>query len=275
MPDIKRVINTKFWDDDKVINQFSPEDKYFLLYLLTNKHTSQIGIYPLVPRQAAFELGYSAEAVSILLDRFETKYDIIRYSKDTCEVAIKNYLFHSVIKGGKPVMDCLFKEEKDVIDKSLLWFILDGLDRKYHMQPKKMNATVLEFMDHLREERTKEENNNTVIYGSLNVNNNDNDNDNERYVHESYHESYHDSSHYGKPNKRFVPPTVEEVRAYCTEKGLTNVNPESFVDFYGSKDWYVGKNKMVNWHMAASGWNSRNGKRNQASQFNREAWLKS
>lgn len=256
MADVKRVVSTQLWGDDKVINNFSPEDKYFLLYLLTNKHTTQLGIYFLVPKQAAFELGYSVETVLVLLDRFENKYGMIRYSKDTSEVAIKNYLFYSVVKGGKPVMDCLLKEERDVINRDLLWYVLDGLDRKHRLQPKKMNATVREYMNHLREERTKEEN---ISIPEVSINHkdiNDNDNDNERYVHESYHESYHDSSHYGKP--RFVPPTVEEVRKYCEEKHLDHVDADTFVNFYASKNWMVGKNKMTSWRSAVSGWNHRN-----------------
>ena len=55
------------------------------------------------------------------------------------------------------------------------------------------------------------------------------------------------------PRTHFVPPTVEEVAAYCQEKGY-QVDPERFVNFYASKNWYVGKNKMVNWHSAIANW---------------------
>ena len=58
---------------------------------------------------------------------------------------------------------------------------------------------------------------------------------------------------------RFVPPTVEEVEAYCRKQGYTEVNAQTFVSFYASKNWFVGKNKMVSWHEAAAGWNSRGG----------------
>ena len=56
---------------------------------------------------------------------------------------------------------------------------------------------------------------------------------------------------------RFIPPTVEEVRMYCEEKGYS-VDPQRFVDFYNSKNWMVGKNKMTSWHSAVSGWEARN-----------------
>lgn len=62
--------------------------------------------------------------------------------------------------------------------------------------------------------------------------------------------------------KRFKPPTVDEVRAYCQERG-NNVNPESFVAFYDSKGWMVGKNKMKDWHAAVRTWEQRDKGREQ------------
>lgn len=168
MKPINRVVSTSFWEDETIVNDFSPEDKYFYLYLITNPHTSQLGIYKLVPKTAAFELGYSKEAVMVLLERFESKYGMIRYNKETCEVAIKNYLRHSVVKGGKPVMDCLLKEEDRVEDKTLLEYIyVNNKDKD------KLNITVKEYIYHL-----------SKLFNN-NVNDNDNDNDNERIVNES------------------------------------------------------------------------------------------
>jgi len=53
--------------------------------------------------------------------------------------------------------------------------------------------------------------------------------------------------------EQFVPPTVDDVMAYCEEKGI-DIDPEVFVTFYASKGWMVGKNKMKNWRQAVSGW---------------------
>lgn len=53
---------------------------------------------------------------------------------------------------------------------------------------------------------------------------------------------------------RFIPPTVDEVKAYCTEKGYA-VDPERFVDFYTSNGWRVGKNPMKDWKAAVRTWN--------------------
>lgn len=57
----------------------------------------------------------------------------------------------------------------------------------------------------------------------------------------------------------FTPPTLQEVQEYAREKGYTEreFDPESFVNFYGSKGWVVGKSKMKDWKKAVSGWVSR------------------
>lgn len=169
---IKRVVDTDFWNDSKVIDSFSPEDKYFMLYLLTNPHTTQLGIYELNKKKAAFELGYSDDAVGALIERFEKKHDMIRYSKSTNEIAIKNFLRHSIIKGGKPVEDLLVKEIGKVKDRLLLEFVFKSLE-----QYGNLNDTVKKI----------------IIQNDI-QNDNDNDNDNENDNEVSYHDSYHDSS---------------------------------------------------------------------------------
>ena len=57
----------------------------------------------------------------------------------------------------------------------------------------------------------------------------------------------------GGKKKIFVIPTVDEVQAYITEKGYS-VDANKFVDFYTSKDWMVGKNKMSDWKASVRTW---------------------
>lgn len=57
--------------------------------------------------------------------------------------------------------------------------------------------------------------------------------------------------------KRFTPPTIEEVSSYIAEKGYS-VDADRFIDFYESKGWMVGKNKMKDWKASVRTWqNSR------------------
>ena len=51
----------------------------------------------------------------------------------------------------------------------------------------------------------------------------------------------------------FVKPSLQEVTAYCQERG-NKVDPEAFVDFYESKGWLVGKVKMKNWQASVRTW---------------------
>lgn len=72
-----------------------------------------------------------------------------------------------------------------------------------------------------------------------------------------------------KKQTRFIPPTVEEVRDYCRERG-NSVNPETFVDFYTGKGWMVGKNKMKDWKAAVRTWEKNRDGHTQAQKINRE-----
>lgn len=55
---------------------------------------------------------------------------------------------------------------------------------------------------------------------------------------------------------KFIPPTVQEVQDYCRQKGYS-IDAESFVNFYNSKGWVVGKTKMKQWTSAVANWAKR------------------
>lgn len=56
--------------------------------------------------------------------------------------------------------------------------------------------------------------------------------------------------------KRFTPPTVDEVKAYCLER-KNGIDPRSFVDYYTARNWYIGKTKMSDWTAAVRTWENR------------------
>lgn len=64
---------------------------------------------------------------------------------------------------------------------------------------------------------------------------------------------------------RFSPPDVSEVKNRIAEMGYLHVEADEFVNFYGSKNWMVGKNKMSDWKRALAGWESREKKKSPAS----------
>ena len=59
-----------------------------------------------------------------------------------------------------------------------------------------------------------------------------------------------------KSERKKIPPTLEMVAAYCAERG-NKIDPNEFVDFYTSKNWFVGKDKMTDWQAAVRTWERR------------------
>ena len=56
-----------------------------------------------------------------------------------------------------------------------------------------------------------------------------------------------------RPN--FVPPTLEEVEAYCRER-KNNISPQRFIDYYEARGWMLGSTPMENWKAAIRSWES-------------------
>ena len=54
----------------------------------------------------------------------------------------------------------------------------------------------------------------------------------------------------------FKKPTLDSVKYYCIERN-NNIDAEAFLDFYESKDWKIGKNKMKDWKAAVRTWERR------------------
>lgn len=73
--------------------------------------------------------------------------------------------------------------------------------------------------------------------------------------------------------RRFTPPSLEEVRDYCRERGNT-VDPGKFIDFYESKGWMVGKNKMKDWKAAVRTWERSEPKQGRMSSRQQDSWNK-
>lgn len=59
-----------------------------------------------------------------------------------------------------------------------------------------------------------------------------------------------------KPPKpaRFSPPSVDEVREYCNERGYTTIDPERFVSYYAARQWKSGQTAIADWRAAVDSW---------------------
>ena len=86
-----RNISLSFWTDSKVDDEFTPEDKYFYLYLLTNPHTNICGCYEISMKAMERETGYNSDTINRLIKRMSELHNVIRYSKTTKEILVLNW----------------------------------------------------------------------------------------------------------------------------------------------------------------------------------------
>lgn len=98
---IYRNVSLSFWEDNKVVDNFTYKDKYFLLYLLTNPHTNLIGCYEVSIRQMSNELELDKSEVEELLTRMEQVHKVILYAEETKEILIKNWHKYNWTKSEK------------------------------------------------------------------------------------------------------------------------------------------------------------------------------
>lgn len=147
---IYRHVYLSFWKDDKIMEQFSIEEKLLFIFFLTNGNTTQIGVYKILVKEIAFFTGISTAQVAMLMDKLENEYHMIKYNKNTHEIAIVHWAKYNMNKlGGKPIIDCISSELKRVEDASLLKIILADITRE-----EIKNLFLKEIKE--REERKKE-----------------------------------------------------------------------------------------------------------------------
>lgn len=109
---IYRSVHMSFWTDTKVVDQFTPEDKYFMLYCLTNQYTNLVGCYEISIKQMSNDLGYSKDSVESLLKRFIEVHKVLDYDNDTKELFVKHwfkYNWTSSPKLDKPLINDIEK----------------------------------------------------------------------------------------------------------------------------------------------------------------------
>jgi hypothetical protein len=99
---------------------------------------------------------------------------------------------------------------------------------------------------------------------NYNGNDNDNDNDNKPTTkvagnNKDKEKKDIEKKKVAKAPVRFKKPTVEEVSAYCNDRG-NYINAQNFVDFYESKGWKVGSSPMKDWKAAVRTWEQRDGR---------------
>lgn len=176
---IYRNINTTFWTDTKVADEFTPEDKYFMLYCLTNNYTNLCGCYEISIKQMSRDTGYNEETIEKLLDRFKNVHKIIFYNKENKEILIKNWYKYNWTKSEK-LDKPLLKEIESIKTFDFKVFVANEYNKR-----DTVSIPYVYPMD-------------TTV--SVTVSDTINNNIKEKV-------------------KKFKKPTIEEIKKYCFEKG--------------------------------------------------------
>ena len=217
---VYRNIQISFWTDAKVADEFTPEDKYFYLYLFTNPHTNLCGCYEISKKQVSWETGYSIDTVDRLIDRFVRIHKVILFNKNTKEILLINwykYNWTTSDKFRKPLLKEIESIKCDEF-KEYLSKMYEG-DTVSIPYPYGTDTTVTVSV-------TDTVSDSVIEKGT-------------------------------SKRQRFTKPTIEDVKAYCEER-KNNVDANKFIDYYESNGWMVGRNKMKDWKAAVRSWERNN-----------------
>ncbi|TCI25546.1 DnaD domain protein [Exiguobacterium sp. SH5S4] len=221
---VYRTVQTDFWKDPKIMEEFTPEDKLFYLYLLTNPNTTQCGIYGITKKEMAFQLGYSTETVNALMDRFITYHKLIDYNVETRELVIYNWAKYNFKRGGKPVQDLIKSELAKVKHQPYIEIVgkhvpIDGIRQVYESYYESYDESCHEScdvsLDESPDQSCNESTHESSSEESLNkaiLKTND----------ESYHESYDESS---EKNGQTETKTKTETKAETKQQQQQKKEP--------------------------------------------------
>lgn len=152
-----RVIDTNLWQDQKWRSIKDLKIRYLWLYLLSCPNSFQIGIFYLPFDEMCLHTRLTEEEVKKYLTTLE-ELKLCKYSYETEEILIYNYVKYNINAWGKPVVDMLTKQVERVKNKSLLFDLFEYLN---HNEPTDKISRVIEFLKPLRGLGIKETNTNT------------------------------------------------------------------------------------------------------------------
>lgn len=242
---IYRNVSMNFWTDSKVDDEFTPEEKYFMLYLLTNPHTNILGCYEISMKQMERETGYNIDTIHRLISRMQDTHGVIQYDAATKEILIVHWSKYNWQKSDK-VLKALIDAAAFIKSASFKAFISDTVYIRYgyRMDITTDTVTVSDTVSVLDTDNMAADEQRPAPAPEQPV---EKSVENQQPVEKP------------KPKKRFVPPTVEEVAAYCKER-QNRINAQHFVDFYTANGWVQGKGKPIkDWRAAVRNWEQRDG----------------
>lgn len=95
------TVDNAFWSDPDIADNYTPEDKYFYLYLLTCPNANISGCYEISLKKMSYDTGYSTETIERLLDRFINIHRVIDYDRATKELLVCKWAKYHWTKSPK------------------------------------------------------------------------------------------------------------------------------------------------------------------------------
>ncbi len=231
-----RNVSVSFWTDSKIDDDFTPEDKYFYLYLLTNPHASICGCYEISMKQMERETGCTTETVMRLLNRMENIHRVLRYSPDTKEILLLNWFKYNWTRSEK-----LKKAVQAVLpfvkNEEFRRFLYKKAEEKFGEKPdgNKRNSARIK-------KQTQDEDKDTDTDADK-----DEDKDKDKDVSIPYQYGIDTVS---VPS---FPPTREEIASYIREKQYS-FTADRFFNWYQAKGWKIHGDIITDWKAAADNW---------------------
>jgi hypothetical protein len=202
---------------DDFIVNLDYTERYLFLYFLTNEHTNLLGIYELPLKRMSQETGIEMDMLKMVITRLNPKVEYFG-----SWVWVRNFSRFQVAQGGDNVRLGVERERRE-LPSWLLAKIKEKEEGEGTPSPPPPQAEGLLYYTQTELNCTQTELRPRPI---------------------------------GERRATFVAPTPQEVKDYCQERG-NQVDPQRFVDFYASKGWMVGKNKMRDWKASVRGWEAR------------------
>lgn len=116
-----RYIQTDFWSDPKIKDKTNKDDRYLMIYFMTNPHTNQTGCYEISLSTILFETKLDENNFKLISERLK-QLKLCEYDYETQEVLIFNWYKYNWTKSIK-VKKCIFKELEKIKSKRFIDYI--------------------------------------------------------------------------------------------------------------------------------------------------------
>ncbi|WP_080657275.1 hypothetical protein [Treponema pedis] len=289
---VQRYISSSFWSDDWV-DSLTGLEKLLYMYLLTNECTSICGVYKITIKRMKDDTGIPREEVMRMLDVFAKAKKAFYFEE---YIILPKWLKHQNINNLKVklgITRALQALPENIINflraENHFYYNIDDFliekskpktneapDNKTMTYPENGIAYPKNGISHLENAEKSDSlypnDRNSADNSNLNLNSNltsldiltnlerGGQSENPQMAGKPPEQAepapFFEIPKPEKKRKCFVKPTIPEIANYCNER-KNGVDPVAFYNFYESKDWYVGKNKMKNWKACVHTWEQR------------------